>query len=113
MFTRTDLATLSAQAPRLGASIFMPTHTRGAEIRQGPIRLKNLLNQVRDELSVIGLRKTETEAFLAPAQALVDDYIFWQHQDQGLALFLDSEGLRQFKVPLPLTEQMVVGPGFH
>ncbi|MEO6957700.1 MAG: hypothetical protein ABI137_13230 [Antricoccus sp.] len=39
--------------------------------------------------------------------------MFWQHQDQGLALFLDAEGLRQFRVPLPLNEQVVVGPGFH
>ncbi len=46
MFTRTDLATLFAHEPRLGASIFMSTHTRGAEIRQGPIRLKNLLTEV-------------------------------------------------------------------
>ncbi|MEP6560501.1 MAG: hypothetical protein ABJD68_05405 [Nakamurella sp.] len=113
MFTRIDLATLFAHEPRLGASIFMSTHTRGAEIRQGPIRLKNLLTEVGDELSAIGLREAEAEAFVAPAQALVDDYFCWQHQDQGLALFLDSEGLRQFKVPLPLTEQVVVGPGFH
>ncbi|MGI8414899.1 MAG: hypothetical protein ACR2P2_01565 [Nakamurella sp.] len=91
----------------------MPTHTRGAEIRQGSIRLKNLLTRACDELTAIGLRKTEAEAFLAPAQALVDDYFFWQHQDQGLALFIDSGRLRQFKVPLPLSEQVVVGSGFH
>jgi hypothetical protein len=113
LFTQTNLATLWAHAPRLGASIFMPTHIRGAQIRQGPIRLLNLLTEVYDELTAIGLREAEAEAFIAPAQSLIDDYEFWQHQDQGLALFLDSEGLQQFRVPLPLTEQIVVGPGFH
>ena len=43
----------------------------------------------------------------------MEDCSFWQHQDRGLALFLDGNGLRSFQVPLPLTEQVVAGPRFH
>ena len=113
MFTKSDLSALMDAAPKLGASIFLPTHVRGAEIRQDPIRLKNLAAEAHDKLLAAGLPRTEAENFLAPATALVDDYGFWQHQDQGLALFLDGGGVRRYKVPLPLAERVVVGAGFH
>lgn len=111
--TTAPLSTLLDAASPLGVSIFLPTHVRGAEIRQDPIRLKNLVNEGRDKLLAAGLPRAETDGLLAPATALVDDYGFWQHQDQGLALFLGGAGMHRFKVPLPLAEQVVVGPGFH
>ena len=113
MFTRSDLATLLADAPPLGVSIFLPTHIRGSEIRQDPIRLKNLATEACDELLAAGLSRAEAGTFVAPAVSLGDDYRFWQHQDQGLALFLGAGPAHRFKVPIPLAEQVVVGPGFH
>lgn len=113
MFTRSDLFALMDVAPPLAASIFLPTHVRGAEIRQDPIRLKNLAAEARDKLEVAGLSRAEADAFLAPALALVEDYGFWQHQDQGLALFLDGTEARHYRLPIPLAEQVVVGEGFH
>lgn len=113
MFTKSDLFALMDAAPKLGTSIFLPTHVRGTEIRQDPIRLKNLAAEARDKLLAAGLPPAEAEAFLAPAAALVEDYGFWQHQDRGLALFLGDGEARHHKVPLPLPERVVVGPGFH
>lgn len=113
MFTRSDLAALMDAAPGLGVSIFLPTHVRGSEIRQDPIRLKNLTAEARDTLLAAGLAPADVEGMLAPAAALVEDYTFWQHQSHGLAVFLDGAGSRVHKVPLPLPERVVVGPGFH
>ncbi len=113
MFTRSDLSTLLTADPALGISIFLPTHVLGSEVRQGPIRLKNLTAQARDDLVSTGLERAEAEAFLAPATALIEDYRFWQHQNHGLALFLDGGEPRCYRVPLPLAERVVVGPGFH
>ena len=45
--------------------------------------------------------------------ALVKDYDFWQYQDQGLAIFLDHDGMQRHKLPITLPEKVVVGPGFH
>lgn len=112
MFTRSDLLELSADRTPLAVSIFLPTHVRGPETRQDPIRLKNLLTTARDELAAAGLATDDIEERLAPASALVEDYAFWQHQDLGLALFLGGVRLRAFRVPLPLVEQVVVGPSF-
>ncbi len=113
MFTRSDLSTLMDAAPPLGVSIFMPTHVRGSETRQDPIRLKNLVAKGRDKLLAAGLAQTEADGLLAPAAALIDDHDFWQHQEQGLALFMGDGETHRFKVPLPLAEQVLVGPGFH
>jgi hypothetical protein len=113
MFTRSDLSTLMAADPPLAVSIFLPTHVRGAETQQDPIRLKNLTTRARGQLLSTGMSAAEAGSFLAPATALIEDYEFWQHQNQGLALFLEDAGERHYRVPVTLEELVVVGPGFH
>ena len=113
MFTKSSLTALINVAPPLGVSIFMPTHIHGAEVRQDPIRLKNLAAQARDKLAAAGTSGADADALLTPVLTLAQDYEFWQHQNQGLALFLGGGEMRRHKVPLPLAEQVVVGPGFH
>ena len=39
---------------RFCVSIFLPTHRAGPEIRQDPIRLKNLLKQAESRLIALG-----------------------------------------------------------
>ncbi|EKE43150.1 hypothetical protein OCGS_2741 [Oceaniovalibus guishaninsula JLT2003] len=113
MFTKSDLFALMNATPDMGVSIFMPTHVRGAEIRQGPIRLKNLLSEARDRLAARGMRGAEIDALLKPATARMDDYSFWQHQNEGLALFLGAEAPYEYRVPLSFDERVVIGSGFH
>lgn len=113
MFTRADLSTVLDAAPSPAVSIFMPTHVRGDEVRQGPIRLKNLAAEAEAGLAAAGLPAAEIERIVGPALALVEDREFWQHRDQGLALFLDAGGARRFTVPIPLAEDVAVGTGFR
>lgn len=113
MFTKPDLFALIDAAPPLGVSLFLPTHVRGAEVREGPIRLKNLAADARNQLQAAGVRDAEVKELLAPALALIEDHAFWQHQDEGLALFLGAGEAREHRVPLPFEERVVVGPGFH
>jgi hypothetical protein len=113
MFTRSDLSTLMSAAPPVGVSIFLPTHTRGSETRQDPIRLKNLVTEAVDKLVATGISAAEAEAFVKPAMALVDDHLFWQYQNQGLAVFLDGDAARWFQVPLDLDERVIVGSGYY
>lgn len=113
MFTRADLSALMSAAPPLGVSIFLPTHIRGREIRQDPIRLKNLVAEATERLVATGMGAADAEAFVEPAATLVDDYAFWQDQNQGLAVFLDGDAARWFKVPSDLDEHVTVGPGYR
>ena len=73
-------------------SILMPTHTKGPEVAQDRIRLKNALSDVEGMLGEAGWRRSDREDRLAQARALLDDDDFWAHQGQGLALYIDGDG---------------------
>jgi hypothetical protein len=41
----------------------------------------------------------QSEALLAPCRQLLDDRYFWEHQDQGLALFASPSSFRYYRLP--------------
>jgi len=94
-------------------SIYMPTHRAGTEIKQDPIRLKNLLGRAEQALAEAGLSGSEAHQRLGPAYELVEDLPFWQHQERGLALFLDGTEAETLRLDLELPEQVMVHERFH
>lgn len=113
MFAQTDLTRLIASKSSTAVSIFMPTHPTGKEVRQDPIRLKNLLADAQSRLTKAGLSEADAVTILEPATALSEDRDFWQHQSTGLALFIDENQTREYRVPLNFEELVVVGKQFH
>jgi len=113
MLTRTDLSRLLDEQANPAVSAFLPTHVAGREIQQDPIRLRNLLHEARGLLEKQGMRGTEAEDMLRPAYDLVEDGLFWRHQSEGLAVFVNRDGARIHKVPLSLPEEVFVDEGFH
>ncbi len=101
----------TAQGPCV--SVFMPTHRSGQETLQGSIRLRNLINTARGELSGADVDETVIEAVLAPMESLVDDHEFWQHTAEGLALFSSPGRFERYRVSLPLAEEVVVAASFR
>jgi hypothetical protein len=63
-------------------SIYMPTYKAGPETRQNPIRFKNMMKQAEAQLQELDASLN----LLQPALEL-DNNDFWQHQDEGLAIF--------------------------
>jgi hypothetical protein len=94
-------------------SVFMPTHRAGPETQQDRIRFKNLLKQAEEKLTHNGLRVPNVKELLQPAQAMVQDSLFWSHQSDGLAVFFSGEGARQFSLPFNFEELVVVADRFH
>ncbi len=94
-------------------SIYLPTHRAGSEIRQDPIRLRNLVSEARRLLVDTGLRGTAADELLKPVRDLVEESIFWRYQEDGLALFCCDTGLRSFRLPVSFTEHVHVGDSFH
>ena len=107
-----DLGTLIRTTEGPCVSIFMPTHRKGAEVQQDPIRLKNLLRDAEQQLVQQGTRSTDALEMLQPAQALVPDDLFWNHQAEGLALFAGREWWRAYRVPFPLEQLCAVSGRF-
>lgn len=93
-------------------SMFIPTHTYGAETQMDQIRWKNLVNQVEHTLSDRGMSADEIAELLQPAHQLRDDPFAWQYMSDGLAMFLRPGWHRMFRVPAGVPEVATVGDRF-
>ncbi len=113
ILTRHDLRSLVETSDRPCVSIYMPTLRTEPDPRQRSIRLKFVLGTTEKQLRTAGLRARDIAALLEPAERLVMDGLFWQHQSDGLALFLSPAGLRQYRLPLHFDELVTVGERFH
>src|SRR5512138_157223 len=110
---RDDLRQLVETNGTWHVSIYLPTQRAGNEQQQNPIRLKNLLAQADKKLLDYGVRRPEVEEILRSAMDLLEDSMFWQHQSDGLAVFL-SQGLsRIYRLPVTFEEAVVVGKSFY
>jgi hypothetical protein len=107
-----ELKTLLGQAQGLCVSLYMPTVRLGSETQQNPIRFKNLIRQAEEQLVAQGIRNTEALELLQPALDL-DHEDFWQHQSDGLAIFIANGVFRYYCVPNSFDELVVVSDRFH
>jgi len=113
MLSGDDLRTLTSKSSGLCVSIYLPTHRAGRETRQGPIRLKNLLGEAEEGLIASGFRIPDAQELLQPARRLLQDGLFWQHQSDGLAIFLSRKMFRYYCLPLDFDALAVVADRFH
>ncbi len=111
-FTREELQNLLAVQEEPCVSIFVPTHKTGSETQQANIRLKNLLREAESKLTNFGLKQQQIKEILKPAQKFVGDRLFWQHQQNGLAVFISPNMFRYFKLPIEVRERTAVGQRF-
>lgn len=106
-----ELATIGA-GPRV--SISMPTHRHGPDTLQGPVRLRQLLEDAESQLREHhGLAPGAIDDLLAPARELMGDEDFWQHQADGLVVYLAPDRSHRYRVPAELPEGVVVGQSFR
>jgi hypothetical protein len=108
-----ELAMLMRPVSPPAVSIYLPTHRAVPETLQDPIRFKNLLHAADEQLLAAGARESEAKALLAPAVELLDDSHFWQHQRDGLAVFVALGIFRPYRVACRLNEMVVVSHRFH
>lgn len=108
-----ELQQLLEHRSRHCVSLFLPTARSGDEVRQAPIQLKNLLTEADKHLQAKGLNAGQSAELLTPARDLIDDSAFWNHQREGLALFIKADGMRSFSLPLSFEPIAVVSEWFE
>jgi Bacterial archaeo-eukaryotic release factor family 7 len=113
VLSKDDLTTLLEGRPGWHISVFMPMIQRGAETQQNPIRCKTLLRQAEEQLLARGVSPQEAQDLLQPGQHLLAEDVFWQRQNQALALFLAPQTFHEYRLPFPLDELVVVTHRFH
>jgi hypothetical protein len=111
--SREALRALAETRGEACVSIYMPTHPVGSDVQQDPIRLRNLLADAEKRLISGGMRTPAARAILAQADDLLPKHNFWQHQYQGLAVFLAPGLFDYYRLPFDVDELLVVGGRLH
>ncbi len=111
--TREELQRIGRSDGGLCVSLYLPTETAGKETLTNPTRLRHLLRHARQRLIEAKVDAREADRVLRPAEDLVADYPFWQHQEAGLGLLLGPGGMTAYKIPYPVQELAVVGRRYH
>jgi hypothetical protein len=93
-------------------SLYMPTHIYGEEIKQDPIQFKNLINDSRAVLEKTYPHEKAVE-ILKPAYDLQSDFMFWQHQNRGLAMFITPDYSEYINLSVSPRASFHVGHYFH
>jgi len=110
--TRDDLRELIETEGEWCVSFYMPT-MRGAEAQQNTIRFRNLLREAEEQLSQVGMRVPDIDAFLSPAQGLLNDAALWRDTRDGLAVFVAENHLSHYHLPTPVEEVVTVRRRFY
>lgn len=93
-------------------SIYQPTHRFRPENQQDPIRFKNLLQEVRNEL-LKNYPENEVKSLLQPLETLQGERPFWAHSGDGLALFATKDRCIAYRLQRPVKELAIVADSFH
>ncbi|ABA23692.1 conserved hypothetical protein [Trichormus variabilis ATCC 29413] len=107
-----ELETLAKQPREVCVSIFLPTCHAGMDTQQNPIRFKNLIREAEERLIEHGWRSEDAKNLLEPVKEL-DEYEFWQHQSNGLAVFRSQDFFQYYSVPIDFTERVTVSNHFY
>jgi hypothetical protein len=113
ILTRTELEQLMRKEQQWCISIYLPTHPTGMDAQQDPLRLRNQLRETEKRLSSRGVSRRDVQKMLEPASKLLQEPYFRQHQSNGLAIFLSSNGVRRYRLPLNFEELVFVDDHFH
>jgi hypothetical protein len=113
LISKEEIKTLLEQPKGNCVSIYMPTHPAGPEVRQDPIRFKNLIREAEARLIDAGLEEKQATELLQKATEL-DTPDFWeQWGEQGLAIFISEDIFQYYSLPFDFQELVVVTDRFH
>jgi hypothetical protein len=112
-FDKEELEILTGQHEQPCVSFFLPTRRATKEVHQGSVHLKNLVRHAEEQAHEWFERPLDARNIFEPVKALIEDHTFWQHQRDGLALFLSPDFFRYYRTPRSFQEQVIVAGRFH
>lgn len=93
-------------------SLYQPTHRQSPENQQDLIRYKNQIQKIEQSLDK-KYDTAEIEKRMQPFYELGENYDFWQHVGDGLAIFASADKCIIYKIERPVKEFTVVADSFH
>lgn len=106
--SREEIKALAENAAAPCVSIYMPVMKKGVpELRQNPVRLKNMLRQAGEQIG------KEHQSVIEAGHAVADDITAWEHPGESFALFLTPSLTRHYQIPIRTEEILTVGAHLH
>ncbi len=110
--SRSDFQKLAQTTGSTCISIYMPAEKAGTETRKNPIRFKNLIREAEQKIEQLNKSEELAKSFKS-AQSYLDNYDFWQHQDCGLAFFIDADNVQYYRLPYSFQAEVEVSDRFY
>jgi Bacterial archaeo-eukaryotic release factor family 11 len=111
--TRSELVSLLEARDPACVSIFLPTSVVTQDTRGERIELKTRASEAIDQLASAGVDRDAVGHVREALEGLVEDDDFWAEQARSLAVFVDSERVRTFRLPNRLSATLEVGDRFY
>lgn len=93
-------------------SIYMPTYKVHPQRQQDPVNFKELVKKI-ESLLLQKYTPSDVKMLLEPYYSLVEDFDFWQHTEEGLAVLSNRDIFRVIGMQSPVEELAVVADSFH
>lgn len=113
MITRENLLSLIRKQEDGNISLFLPMEIKGDSVKQNGLRFKNAVTRLTRRLRDQKIDRNRIDSLLDPLRERITDGDFWQHQDEGLAVFRNSNVLEMFRCPRSFREQIHWSPYFQ
>lgn len=96
-------------------SIYLPMYKTGKEQNEhlAQANLKHCIKEVQKTLSEYQFSKEESNTYLEPVKQLIDTVELWRNPSDGLAIFLDTNQLVYYTIPIPFKTQTYVADHFY
>jgi hypothetical protein len=96
-------------------SIYLPMHKDGKEqnLRLAQATLKQCIRKVSADLERHEMDPQEIKNYLKPVKALLTDIELWRNPSDGLALFLDKNGINYYTLPISFDIKTTVSDHFY
>jgi hypothetical protein len=104
---------LTRQSFHPSVSIYIPAVKAGKETQQNSIRFKNALKKSETLLTEQNIDKKSIQELLDPRYGLLENSLFWQEIDIGMAAFFSLDSVQFFSVPVEFREEVIVAPHFY
>ncbi|MCK8824634.1 baeRF7 domain-containing protein [Fuchsiella alkaliacetigena] len=110
-----DIEKLMAYEKEPCISLYMKTKkAASSEIKNMSIKYKNLLSEVERKLEKDwDFKNKEKEEFLESAKILIGERTFWQHQNEGLAIFISPDISSYYQLSIAVKDQVFVSKHFN
>lgn len=101
------------QASFPAISLYLPMVEKGRDTQENVIRFTNAVNRLEKQLEEHRLFTAEMREVFEETRQFQADQAFWQHQDQGLAVFISKGFLSLFRMSIPCPDVEIISDQFH